>query len=106
MALMTHALNQAHADYNALTALQQAKFDQWMDEADIAGPTTYPTLMTAIAALTGLPDGELRKCGCSCYCPVIFDAEHPDAHVIEHGDGYNLGRHQCPTCADRHRETA
>lgn len=107
MAVMTHAHHQAtEADYNQLTPAQQEEFDDLMEEADIAGPATYPVHMTAIAHLLGLPVGELRKCGCSCWCPVIFDAEHPDAHVIETGDGYNLGRHQCPRCADEHRETA
>ncbi|GAA3807864.1 hypothetical protein [Streptomyces chiangmaiensis] len=37
---------------------------------------------------------------------VIFNPADPDAHVIEEGDGYNLGRHQCPRCADQHQETA
>lgn len=107
MAVMTHALNQAtEADYNQLTPEQQNDFDRLMEEADVAGPATYPLVMTAIAVLTGLPYGELRKCGCSCWCPVIFNAEHPEAHVIQHGDGYNLGRHQCPTCTDHHRENA
>jgi len=107
MAVMTHAQHQAtEADYNQLTTEQQNDFDRLMEEADVTGPATYPGLMKAIALLAGLPNGELRKCACSCWCPVIFNAEHPDAHVIEEGDGYNLGRHQCPTCADHHRETA
>ena len=37
---------------------------------------------------------------------AVFDADQADAHVIEWTGGYNLGRVQCPTCADRHRETA
>lgn len=106
MALMTHARARLEADYNTLTAEQQTVFDEVMEEADIAGPVTYPGLMKAIAILVGLPQGDIRKCDCSCWCPVIFDANTADAHVIEDGDGYNLGRHQCPTCADRHRETA
>lgn len=106
MAVMTHARTRTEADYNTLTTEQQNQFDQVMEEADIAGPATYPGLMTQVALLTGLPKGDLRKCACSCWCSTVFDANTPDAHVIEHGDGYNLGRHQCPTCADRHRETA
>jgi hypothetical protein len=107
MAVMTHARTQpGTADYNALTDEQQGKFDDLMDQADVAGPHDYAPRMAAIAALTGLTHTEIRKCACSCCCPVIFDGDDPDAHVIEHGKGYNIGRHQCPTCADRHRETA
>lgn len=106
MAVMTHAHAHLEADYNALPAHLQDTFDQLMEYADIAGPANYADVMGQIALLTGLPTGEIRRCGCSCYCPVIFDAEHPDAHVIEYGKGYNLGRHQCPLCADHHRETA
>jgi hypothetical protein len=107
MAVMTHALSQAtEADYTALTPAQQDKFDRLMRHADKAGPVDYPQLMGRIADLIGLPEGDLRKCDCSCYCGCIFDANTPDAHVIEHGENYNLGRHQCPLCADHHRETA
>jgi len=107
MTVILHAQNQATtADYTQLTAAQQDEFDRLMRHADKAGPIDYPHLMARIAELVGLPEGDLRKCGCSCYCPAIFDADNPDAHVIEYGEGYNLGRHQCPTCADRHRETA
>lgn len=106
MAVMTHASARLEANYNTLTLADQDRFDELMEAADIAGPHDYPSLMLAIAALTGLPNGDIRKCGCSCYCPTVFDANAQDVHVIEHGDGYNLGRHQCPTCADRHRETA
>lgn len=107
MAVMTHAQNQAtEADYNQLTAAQQDKFDRLMEDADVAGHWEYIALMAVAAAWTGLPMGDIRKCGCSCWCPVIFDANHPDVHVIEHGEGYNLGRHQCAWCADQHQETA
>ena len=107
MAVMTHTQNQAtEADYNQLSPAEQDEFDRLMQEADIAGPATYPTLMATIALLTGLPTGDLRKCGCSCYCGAVFDANDPDVHVIEHGEGYNLGRHQCAWCADQHQETA
>ena len=106
MAVMTHASARLEADYNARPADVQDRFDQLMEQADQAGPHNYADVMGQIALLTGLPTGEIRKCGCSCYCPVIFDAEHPDAHVIEESGGWNLGRHQCPACADDHRETA
>ncbi len=106
MAVMTAALVRREANYKALTEAQQDKFDRLMRHADKAGPVDYPQLMGRIADLVGLPEGDIRKCACSCTCPVIFDADHEDAHVIEHGEGYNLGRVQCPTCADWHRETA
>lgn len=106
MAVMTHAFARSEADYNTLSTGAQAKFDTLMEQADTAGPHDYAPLMGRIADLVGLPEGDIRKCGCSCWCPVIFDAEHPDAHVIEASGGYNLGRVQCPTCADHHRETA
>ena len=101
----TLATARHEADYTRLTREDQDRFDELMEAADTAGPHDYPHLMTAIAALTGLPAGEIRKCGCSCWCPVIFDADH-DGHVIEWTGGYNLGRVQCPTCHDRHPETA
>ena len=106
MAVMTRARTRTEADYNTLTAAAQDKFDALMEQADIAGPANYADIMGRIADLVGLPEGEIRKCGCSCWCPVIFDADDPNAHVIEESGGYNLGRVQCPTCADRHRETA
>ncbi|MFF7795612.1 hypothetical protein [Streptomyces sp. NPDC007991] len=103
---MTHASARLEADYNTLTLADQDSFDELMEAADIAGPADYPSLMLAAAALVGLPQGDIRKCACSCTCPAIFDADHQDAHVIEYGEGYNLGRVQCPWCADQHRETA
>ena len=104
MAVMTHARPSLEADYNTLSTSDQDRFDQLMEQADDAGPADYPLYLTALAALTGLT-GEIRKCACSCWCPVIFDADR-DGHVIEHGEGYNLGRHQCGRCADEHPETA
>ncbi|MDX2658315.1 hypothetical protein PV402_39710 [Streptomyces scabiei] len=106
MAVMTHAPNRTEADYTTLTQAQQDRFDSLMQSADIAGPANYADVMGRIADLVGLPQGEIRKCACSCYCPVIFDGDHADAHVIEESGGYNLGRVQCPTCTDTHRETA
>ena len=115
MALMTHAHTQTKlqpntADYNALTEDEQQHFDRVMELADNQGTNgEYLALMLAAAYIAGLHieyGGQIRKCACSCWCPVIFDHTATDAHCIEQGDGYNLGRHQCPTCADRHRETA
>lgn len=109
MAVITNArprLEPGTADYNTLTETQQQHFDQLMEQADTAGPHDYAPLMDAVAILTGLRVGDLRKCACSCCCPIVFDSNAVDAHVIEHGEGYNLGRHQCAWCADQHRETA
>ncbi|MGW2725536.1 hypothetical protein [Streptomyces sp. NPDC001492] len=110
MAVMTHAQKSPTADYNALDQDTQERFDRVMELADDQPPNgEYLALMLAAASIAGLCipyGGHIRKCACSCYCPVIFDPNDPDAHVIEPGEGYNLGRHQCPLCADRHRETA
>jgi hypothetical protein len=111
VSVMTHAqIRPTTADYRTLTPEQQDRFDALMEQADVAGSNyDYRPLLDAAAATVGLalPAGhEIRKCGCSCWCGHIFDANHPDAHVIEQSGGYNLGRIQCPTCADRHRETA
>ena len=109
MAVMTHAhprLEPGTADYNTLTEAQQNRLHHLMERADTAGPADYPIYMDAVAILTGLPTGDLRKCACSCWCPVIFDSNADDAHVIEYGEGYNLGRHQFGRCADEHPETA
>jgi hypothetical protein len=81
-----------------------------MEEADTAGTNGhFFDVMARTARLIGIQlplSGHIRRCACSCVCGHIFDAEHPDAHVIEETGGYNLGRTQCPTCADHHRETA
>jgi hypothetical protein len=107
---MTHAHTRCDTHYSDLTPAAQDKFDHVMDLADnTADNGEYTALMLAAAALAGIDlpyGGEIRKCGCSCYCGVIFDPTNPGAHVIEGSDGYNLGRHQCPRCADDHRETA
>ncbi|MGP3737990.1 hypothetical protein ACTWJ9_33310 (plasmid) [Streptomyces sp. GDS52] len=110
MAATTLAPARPEADYNTLTEDQQDRFDQLMEQADTAGTTDhFLTLMAHAANLAGMrlpASGDIRRCGCSCVCGHIFDAEDPDAHVIEWTGGYNLGRVQCPTCTDRHPETA
>lgn len=112
MAVMTHAqIQPATVDYHRLDGADQAYFDKLMEYADITPRTgEYQWLMGEAARVIGIrtPDGgEIAKCGCSCTCPVIFDASHPDAHEV-HGpaDDHNLPRLQCPECADFHRETA
>lgn len=111
MALMTHAHNQATtADYKAMDLDTQERFDHVMELADDqADNGEYLALMLAAAYLAGLRipyGGHIRKCACSCTCPAIFNPDDPDAHCIEQSDNFNLGRHQCPRCADHHRETA
>ncbi|WP_042174625.1 hypothetical protein [Streptomyces sp. NBRC 110035] len=110
MAVITHAHTRPETDYYALPATLQDAFDELMEQADQAGTTDhFLTLMARAASLTGIrlpASGDIRRCACSCICGCIFDAEDPDAHVIEWTDGYNLGRLQCPTCHDRHSETA
>ncbi|MET8585689.1 hypothetical protein ABZX39_33200 [Streptomyces collinus] len=107
---MTHALARLEADYYALPTVVQDAFDQQMEKADNAGTNQhFFEVMADTARLIGvtLPaSGDIRRCACSCVCGCIFDAEDPDAHVIDESAGFNLGRVQCPTCADRHRETA
>lgn len=110
MAVMTHASARTEADYNSLPATVQDDFDDLMEEADTAGTNAhFFDVMSRAARLIGMllpASGDIRRCACSCVCGCIFDAEDPDAHVIETSGGYNLGRVQCPTCTDRHRETA
>lgn len=110
MAVMTHARARTEANYNSLDETDQQRFDHVMELADGNRDNgEYLALMLAAAAIADLRityGGHIRKCSCSCYCPAIFDPEHPDAHVIEDEPGYNLGRVQCPACADEHRETA
>lgn len=107
MAVLTHASARPETDHRHLTTAQQTLFTTLMEQADTAGPADYAPLMARICDLLGFPEStEVRACSCSCVCPTIFDADAPDAHVIEYGQGYNLGRHQCPWCADQHRETA
>lgn len=111
MAVMTHARTQpATVNYNDFPALVQDMFDALMEQADNAGSNDdFRYAMARAANLIGIQlpaSGDIRRCACSCTCGTVFDAEDPDAHVIEQSPGFNLGRVQCPTCTDRHRETA
>ncbi|WP_399559532.1 hypothetical protein OIA45_48870 (plasmid) [Streptomyces chartreusis] len=107
---MTPARTHLEADYRSLTLADQERFDRVMELADDqADNGEFIALMLAAAYIAGLRieyGDEVRKCGCSCYCGTVFNPNTAGAHVIEDGDGYNLGRHQCPGCADLHRETA
>ena len=110
MAVMTPAYARPQtANYGDLTTADQERFDHVMELADDNRDNgEYLALMLAAASIAGLRipyGGHIRKCACSCYCGVIFNPDDPDAHCIE-SDGFNLGRHQCPGCADDHRETA
>lgn len=97
-------------DYAHLPVLTQERFDLLMERANTtASNEHYRDLMARAATTAGIqlpPDGEIAKCACTnCYCCLIFDANHADARPIGTSDGYNLGRIQCPDCADRHRCT-
>ncbi|MDK0525052.1 hypothetical protein [Streptomyces sp. ML-6] len=97
----------APVNYDALNTSQQNLFDQLMDRADnTTSAAEYEALMAALIAITGITGvryNEILKCACpACICGRIFDADDPDALVTEAPDGYNLGRLQCPDCADDH----
>ncbi len=106
-AVMTHTQNQTTVNHTDLPTRSQHHFDRLMELADqAANATEYDALMTALIAITGITGvrhNEILKCACGCNCPTIFDADHPNALVTEQTDaGYNLGRLQCPDCADDH----
>ncbi|MEV6165771.1 hypothetical protein AB0L71_28430 [Streptomyces sp. NPDC052052] len=107
MSVISHArTHPATINYGDLTADQQTRFDDLMDQADnTASATTYDALMAAAIAITGIRTprhSEILLCACPCTCGCIFDAHDPDALPTEQPDGYNLGRLQCPDCADAH----
>ncbi|MFI6653252.1 hypothetical protein ACIBI8_37390 [Streptomyces sp. NPDC050529] len=105
-AVMTHTQNQPTVNYTALPANTQDLFDQLMEQADnTANAAEYEALMTSLIAITGITGvryNEILKCACGCDCPTVFDADTPGALVTEEATGYNLGRLQCPDCADDH----
>ena len=105
-AVMTHTRNQPTVTYTDLPAHTQDQFDQLMQLADnTTSSAEYTALMKAlitVTGITGVRHGEILKCACGCDCPVIFDADAPGALVTEEPTGYNLGRLQCPDCADDH----
>jgi hypothetical protein len=106
-AVMTHAPTQpTTVNYTALPAHVQDRFDTLMSQADnTASANEFTTLMTAAIAITGIrtpQHNEILLCACPCTCGCIFDADDPNALVTEKPTGYNLGRLQCPDCADAH----
>ena len=107
-AVMTHAPTRATVNYADLPTHVQNDFDKLMELADnAANATEYEALMTALIAVTGITGvryNDILKCACTaCYCDHIFDADDSNALVTEEtGAGYNLGRLQCPDCADDH----
>ncbi|MEU6016926.1 hypothetical protein ABZ826_23615 [Streptomyces sp. NPDC047515] len=96
----------ATINYGDLNPGQQTLFDQLMEQADnTTSAAECDALMTALIAITGITGvryNEILKCACPCICGCIFDADDPDALVTEEPTGYNLGRLQCPDCADAH----
>ncbi|MFJ3283349.1 hypothetical protein [Streptomyces halstedii] len=106
-AVMTHTQNQATVDYDTLPGRTQDLVDRLFAQADnTASAAEYEALMSSLIAITGITgvrDNEILKCACSaCHCDTIFDADDPDALITEEATGYNLGRLQCPDCADAH----
>ncbi|MEU3656485.1 hypothetical protein AB0E67_27490 [Streptomyces sp. NPDC032161] len=94
-------------NYRDLTTNQQNLFDQLMSVADnTSSAAEYESLMAALIAITGITGvryNEILKCACAaCICDTIFDADAPDALVTDEPTEYNLGRLQCPDCADAH----
>lgn len=107
MSVISPARTHPAINYGDLTADQQTRFNQLMGKADnTTSADEFEALMTALIAITGITgvrDNSILKCACSaCYCDRIFDADAPDALVTEQPTGYNLGRLQCPDCADAH----
>ncbi|MER5277726.1 hypothetical protein ABT025_18480 [Streptomyces sp. NPDC002809] len=106
-AVMTHTKNPNSVSHSSLEQDRRDRFDKAMDEADnTADALTYHALMCVLIVFAGFTDPrvkEVLKCACqACYCDLIFDAEAPGALVTEAPTGYNLGRLQCPDCADDH----
>lgn len=108
MAVMTHAQTlPTSTNYDLLDPQAAAQFDHFMGQADTTTDNDhYRSAMVAAAYFAGvqLPtDGEILKCACQgCYCAEIFPANTPSAHTVEESRGDNLGRVQCPDCADGH----
>ncbi|MFD9249557.1 hypothetical protein [Streptomyces bottropensis] len=114
MALMTHARNHAHADYNALTPAAQAVVDRAMQKADSAStPKDYTDAMEYVAVATSIPlpeSADLAICDClnnGCGCGAIFDSHLVGVVVTATNDpDCNLSRLQCPTCGHDHPRPA
>lgn len=113
MAVMTHARNQADADYRALSPTAQAVIDKAMENADNADVTgnTYIEAMEYVALAAGIPlpaSRDLAVCDClnadhGCGCGAIFDTALPGLVITANADpDHNLSRLQCPTCGHDH----
>lgn len=112
MPVMTHAPNQAEADYTKLSPTVQAVIDKAMRHADNAADTqAYTEAMefVAIAAGITLPASrDLAVCSClndagGCGCGAIFDTALPGLVVTATNDpNRNLSRLQCPDCGHDH----
>jgi len=112
MAVMTHARNQATADYTKLTPTVQAVIDKAMQDADNADTSTgYTDAMAYVAIAAGIPlpaSRDLAVCSClndagGCGCGVIFDTALPGVVVTAANDpNCNLSALQCPDCGHDH----
>jgi hypothetical protein len=109
MSVFTLPATAQTVDYHALTLWQQHQLDELLHQADTAGTLDhFNTLMSAATRAAGLstPSGEITKCACPrCYCTALFDPHAPEAHAFGEPTSYNLGRQQCPRCADEHLAT-
>jgi hypothetical protein len=114
MAVMTHALNQAHipaaGDYTALPQYIRNDFDDLMEKADAAGTgDAYRQAMVDAALAIGIavPDSrDIAVCDClndGCGCGAIFDSHLDGVVVTALADpDCNLSRLQCPDCGHDH----
>ena len=106
MSVFTLPATAQTVDYNALTLSQQHQLDELLHQADTAGTLDhFTTAMAAATRAAGLttPSGEITKCACThCYCLRLFDPQDPEAHAFGEPTSHNLGRQQCPRCADEH----
>lgn len=107
-ALLPHAqILPTTANYDLLDEDVAAQYDHYMGQADTTSSNDhYRSAMVAAAYFAGIqlpPDGEILKCACrTCYCALIFPANAPGTRTVDQSYGYNLGRIQCPGCADEH----
>ncbi|MGW7283893.1 hypothetical protein ACWGH4_00080 [Streptomyces sp. NPDC054847] len=109
MSVFTLPATAQTVDHSTLPPWKQALFDQLIEQAQAAGTLDhFTTLMADATRAAGLPtpSGEITKCACThCYCTALFDPHAPDAHAFGEPTSHNLGRQQCPACADDHLAT-